>query len=347
MPKRFTDTDKWKKRFIRTLSPDLKLLWFYILDDCNICGLWDVDLQVAALRVGQEEISYEYAFEAFKDKIVELDNKEKWFIPEFMEFQYGEQLSKGNNIYKSIEKILVRYDLWEYLAVDIVEKGDTTSALRKRVSKKTKERIFIEADLTCQYCQERKSKFELVLDHFIPISKGGDSSDENLVCSCARCNSYKSDILPNEFVALKHDFLNPTPFLFEKINTLNNALNPPSKKFRGGKEKDKEEEKEKEKDKEEEILHAEILDPYPFEDFWNLYDKKTDRAKCEAKYLRLKEDEKRAIFETLPEYLLSTPDKQYRKNPETYLNQRGWEHEIIPNGRQQRDTNSLQDWASQ
>ena len=31
----------------------------------------------------------------------------------------------------------------------------------------------------------------------------------------------------------------------------------------------------------------------------------------------------------VPEYVLSTPNKEYRKNPATYLNNKGWENEII------------------
>ena len=39
MAKRFTDTDKWKKGFIRNLPTKYKLLWLYILDDCNHAGV--------------------------------------------------------------------------------------------------------------------------------------------------------------------------------------------------------------------------------------------------------------------------------------------------------------------
>lgn len=67
-----------------------------------------------------------------------------------------------------------------------------------------------------------------------------------------------------------------------------------------------------------------------FEEFWNLYDKKTcDKKKTFSRWKKLTEKEKKLIFETLPAYIKSTPVKQYRKNPLTYLNSSGWEHEII------------------
>lgn len=52
MAKRFTDTDKWKKPYIRGLSPAHKLLWFYVTDDCDIAGLWIVDIEIAEIRTG-------------------------------------------------------------------------------------------------------------------------------------------------------------------------------------------------------------------------------------------------------------------------------------------------------
>lgn len=65
-----------------------------------------------------------------------------------------------------------------------------------------------------------------------------------------------------------------------------------------------------------------------FDDFWCLYDKKKDRKKCAAKFSKLKEKDITKIFETLPAYIRSTPDENYRKNPLTYLNGECWNDEI-------------------
>lgn len=69
-------------------------------------------------------------------------------------------------------------------------------------------------------------------------------------------------------------------------------------------------------------------DESSFLKFWNLYQKKCDRAKCEAKWKKLKPDEVKAIFQTLPSYIDSTPDVTYRKNPLTYLNGKCWNDEV-------------------
>ena len=52
MSKRFTDTDKWKKQFLRRLDAPVKLLWLYILDDCGHAGIGDGDWEVADLPIG-------------------------------------------------------------------------------------------------------------------------------------------------------------------------------------------------------------------------------------------------------------------------------------------------------
>ena len=68
----------------------------------------------------------------------------------------------------------------------------------------------------------------------------------------------------------------------------------------------------------------------PFGDFWNLYEKKRgNAAKLEAKWNRLKDDERQAIMDYIPKYKQAQPDKQYRKDPATFLNNRAWEDEII------------------
>lgn len=66
-----------------------------------------------------------------------------------------------------------------------------------------------------------------------------------------------------------------------------------------------------------------------FVDFWDLYDKKVDRPKCEKRWNNLTGKDRQAIMIAIPAYKIATPDKQYRKDPATYLNARAWENEII------------------
>ena len=67
-----------------------------------------------------------------------------------------------------------------------------------------------------------------------------------------------------------------------------------------------------------------------FDDFWNLYDKKVgDKEKIKTKWGKLKDSEREAIMNHLPLYKKSQPNKKYRKDPSTYLNNKSWNDEII------------------
>lgn len=69
-------------------------------------------------------------------------------------------------------------------------------------------------------------------------------------------------------------------------------------------------------------------DDSEFEKFWNMYDKKIEYKKCLVKWRNITKKNKKKIFETLEAYVRSKPDKQYRKNPLTYLNGECWNDEI-------------------
>ena len=59
----------------------------------------------------------------------------------------------------------------------------------------TRRAVFARDGWTCQYCGSRSN---LTVDHLIPRSKGGQSSWENIVASCAPCNRRKGDRLPDQ-----------------------------------------------------------------------------------------------------------------------------------------------------
>jgi hypothetical protein len=74
------------------------------------------------------------------------------------------------------------------------------------------------------------------------------------------------------------------------------------------------------------------IELYPsFDDFWDLYNNKKDRDICVKKWNNLVQKEKEEIMQYLPAYIQSTPDKQFRKNPKTFLINKSWNNEITTN----------------
>jgi len=105
MAKRFTDTGKWKKPLLRSLQAPCKLLLLYIWDDCNHAGIWDVEMDIAKIRIGCPDLTIEKALAELGDTVVPIEDGAKWFIPAFIEFQYG-QLNPENKVHASVLSIL-------------------------------------------------------------------------------------------------------------------------------------------------------------------------------------------------------------------------------------------------
>lgn len=212
MARRFTDTEKWKKPFIRGLQGAYKLLWLYICDDCDHAGIWQVDIDVAKIRIG-EDINAKDALCLFGDKVISFDNGTKWFIPSFIEFQYPSGLNPSNNAHSGVIRVLEKYNL--------LKNKPLTSPLRES--------------------KDMDKDMDMVMD----------------------------------------------------------------------------------KDKEDKIN-------IDFDVFWNLYDKKVgDKQKLIKKWANLKNEERELILIHIPKYKLAQPEKKYRKDPQTYLNNKSWNDEII------------------
>jgi 5-methylcytosine-specific restriction endonuclease McrA len=76
----------------------------------------------------------------------------------------------------------------------------------------TRRAVFARDGWACQYCGSRSN---LTVDHVIPRSKGGPSSWENIVASCAPCNRRKGDhLLRHVDMHLRRPPRTPSPQIF-------------------------------------------------------------------------------------------------------------------------------------
>src|SRR5574343_673551 len=116
MSKRFTDTNKYKKPFIRSLPGAYKLLWDYLYHDCDHAGIWIVDFEIAQLYIGIDmPVKKDEALKLFNNgekRIIEIDGGTKWFIYPFIEFQYGE-LNEVNRAHSSVIQILKKHKIYK------------------------------------------------------------------------------------------------------------------------------------------------------------------------------------------------------------------------------------------
>jgi hypothetical protein len=66
-----------------------------------------------------------------------------------------------------------------------------------------------------------------------------------------------------------------------------------------------------------------------FNFFWDCYNKKLDRSKCEKTWNKLSSNDIDNILFTIEDYVNANQDIKFRKNPSTYLNNKCWNDEII------------------
>lgn len=114
MARRFIDSELFRKRFVRGLKSPYKLLWIYIFCECNISGIWDVDLEAAELYCGAK-FSLEDFAKNFEGKVHFFADDSKVFISEFIEFQYPRGLQESNPAHKNVISQLSKYQLFEVL----------------------------------------------------------------------------------------------------------------------------------------------------------------------------------------------------------------------------------------
>lgn len=72
---------------------------------------------------------------------------------------------------------------------------DRQHAMTLRLNRRN---LFARDDHRCQYCGQVLPANQLSLDHVLPRSRGGETSWENIVASCVKCNTKKGGRTPQE-----------------------------------------------------------------------------------------------------------------------------------------------------
>ena len=76
--------------------------------------------------------------------------------------------------------------------------GMKRSAPRIIVSKTCRTNIYNKANHFCEICGKPLLYNEMTLDHVIPLSRGGQNTEDNLRCVCEDCNRLKGNRMDNE-----------------------------------------------------------------------------------------------------------------------------------------------------
>ncbi len=89
MAKRLIDTELFNDEWFMDLSPNAKLLFIYIITNCNHAGIFKFNWKLVEFQTGIEGLSKGYItlMEGFGDRLQILKNDYYW-MPKFIEHQY-------------------------------------------------------------------------------------------------------------------------------------------------------------------------------------------------------------------------------------------------------------------
>lgn len=112
MAKRFTDSSKWSDIWFSDLSTEHKLIYLYILDNCDQVGVWQPNLKLAEFQLGIRPNWELFQTALTESRLFIMPNKSWWLI-KFCTFQYGELTEQSKS--KTSEyyiKLLKKHTLW-------------------------------------------------------------------------------------------------------------------------------------------------------------------------------------------------------------------------------------------
>lgn len=111
MAKRFIDIKIWEDNWFFGLSLEAKMLFFYMVTNCDHAGIIEINKVMAGVKTGITDLN-----SRFDDLISELQpkverlNEDKWILMNFVKHQY-KTLNAKNNCHKSACKILEDHGL--------------------------------------------------------------------------------------------------------------------------------------------------------------------------------------------------------------------------------------------
>ena len=115
MAKRMTETEKWKDLWFSELTNDAKIVWLYILDDCDNAGIWHFNLRALNFNCNTN-FNEQDLLSIFSERFTKISS-DRFLINKFCEFQYGVDFlqKKSKPVISAIDK-LKKYNLIKELS---------------------------------------------------------------------------------------------------------------------------------------------------------------------------------------------------------------------------------------
>lgn len=110
MAYRFSDTSKWSDEWFVDLTPQEKLLFMYLCDNCDIAGFIELSTRKLCFDTSLSEVEVKGALKGLQRAYVLSDDKRVLFLKKFIKHQKNLPLNAMN---KSHRGILSRFDNYQ------------------------------------------------------------------------------------------------------------------------------------------------------------------------------------------------------------------------------------------
>lgn len=102
MAKRFSETDKWKDEWFSQLPPLEKLIYLFILDNCDNAGFFNINQRINSFLLGITEAEYLGALKGLNRVLLGSKDGNKYWVKKFLFHQKNLPLNHDNNSHKQI-----------------------------------------------------------------------------------------------------------------------------------------------------------------------------------------------------------------------------------------------------
>lgn len=114
MAKRLTDTEKWNDDWYVSLDNDYRIIWQWLLDNCNHAGICKNSIGILNMMC-RTSITEKELIKKMEGRLVVVDNL--WFIPKFLKFQYA-SLNSNRPVIISVVKEIIKHKLVDKIPVE-------------------------------------------------------------------------------------------------------------------------------------------------------------------------------------------------------------------------------------
>lgn len=102
---RFTETNKWNDPWFRKLKASEKIVFIYIIDNCNNAGFYEIDIDMMSFQIGLDKAKIEGAIEGLNRGLLGAKN---WvWVKNFLKHQKNWPLNPDNNAHRQIINLMI------------------------------------------------------------------------------------------------------------------------------------------------------------------------------------------------------------------------------------------------